>query len=159
MTKKKQQQQKEMQALYKKYQVNPLGGCLPMLIQMPFFFAFYGVLSVAIEIRQADWLWVADLSQPEQLSIRILPIAMMASQFWIQSLTPTPSTDAAQARIMKFMPLMFGFLFYSFQSGLVLYWLTSNLAGILQQVFINRMPAPADLPKIEQPRRHKKKKR
>ncbi|MBG99157.1 MAG: hypothetical protein CMN58_02280 [Solibacterales bacterium] len=156
---KKQQQQKEMQALYKKYQVNPLGGCLPMLIQMPFFFAFYGVLSVAIEIRQADWLWVADLSQPEQLSIRILPIAMMASQFWIQSLTPTPSTDAAQARIMKFMPLMFGFLFYSFQSGLVLYWLTSNLAGILQQVFINRMPAPADLPKIEQPRRHKKKKR
>ena len=154
---KKAQQQKEMQALYKKYNVNPMGGCLPMLIQMPFFFAFYSVLSVAIEIRQADWLWVTDLTQPEQLSIRVLPVAMMASQFWIQSLMPTPSTDAAQARIMKFMPLMFGFLFYSFQSGLVLYWLTSNLAGILQQVFINR--TPADLPKIEQPRRHKKKKR
>ncbi|MEZ5396339.1 MAG: YidC/Oxa1 family membrane protein insertase [Bryobacterales bacterium] len=78
-------------------------------------------------MRHADWLWVTDLSQPETLAIRILPLTMMATQFWMQSLTPTPSVDPAQARIMKFMPLMMGFIFYQFSAGLVLYWLTGNL--------------------------------
>ena len=153
---KKQQQQQETMALYKKHGVNPLGGCLPMLLQLPFFIAFYSVLTVAIEIRQAGWLWVADLSQPEQMSIRVLPVAMIASQFWMQSLTPTPAGDPAQMRIMKWMPLFFGFLFWSFSSGLVLYWLTSNLVGVLQQVVLNKLPTePLE---IDQPRRRKKKK-
>ena len=154
---KKQKQQEEMMALYKKHGVNPMGGCLPMIIQLPFFIAFYSVLTVAIEIRQAGWLWVTDLSQPEQIAIRVLPLTMVVSQFWMQSLTPTPATDPTQARLMKFMPLMFGFLFWGFSSGLVLYWLTSNLVGVLQQVILNRMPSePLE---IEQPRRRKKKKK
>ena len=154
---KKQKQQEEMMALYKKHGVNPMGGCLPMVIQLPFFIAFYSVLTVAIEIRQAGWLWVGDLSQPEQMAIRVLPLAMIASQFWMQSLTPTPGGDPTQMRLMKFMPLMFGVLFWGFSSGLVLYWLTSNLVGVLQQVILNRMPSePLE---IEQPKRRKKKKK
>ena len=90
---KKQKQQEEMMALYKKHGVNPMGGCLPMVIQLPFFIAFYSILTVAIEIRQAGWLWVTDLSQPEQIAIRVLPLTMVVSQFWMQSLTPTPTTD------------------------------------------------------------------
>ena len=154
---KKQKQQEETMALYKKHGVNPMGGCLPMVIQLPFFIAFYSVLTVAIEIRQAGWLWVGDLSQPEQMAIRVLPLAMIASQFWMQSLTPTPGGDPTQMRLMKFMPLMFGVLFWGFSSGLVLYWLTSNLVGVLQQVILNRMPSePLE---IEQPKRRKKKKK
>ena len=153
---KKAQQNEETMALYKKYGVNPMGGCLPMLLQMPFFIAFYYVLTSAIEVRHAGWLWVEDLSRPETLPIRVLPIAMVISQFWQQAITPQPTVDPAQARLMKFMPLMFGFFLYEFQSGLVLYWLTMNLVGVAQQVLLNRLPAePLE---IEQPRRRKKKK-
>lgn len=154
---KKAQQQEEMMALYKKYGVNPMGGCLAMLPMMPFFFAFYSVLTVAIEMRQASWLWVADLSLPEQISIRILPLAMVASQFWMQSTMPTPTADPSQMRLMKFMPVAMGFLFYGFSSGLVLYWLTSNVVGVLQQLMLNRLPSePID---IERPKGRRKKKR
>ena len=137
----KAKQNEELQALYKKHNANPMGGCLPIVLQMPFFFAFYKLLTVAIEMRQAEWLWVADLSNPETLAIRVLPLAMVATQFWSQSLTPTPTGDATQARVMKFMPLVFGFIFYQFQAGLVLYWLTSNCVGIGQQLLLNRLPA------------------
>ena len=136
----KAKQNQELQALYKKYNANPMGGCLPILLQMPFFFAFYKLLTVAIEVRQAEWLWVTDLSNPETLPIRVLPLAMVATQFWSQSLTPTPTADATQARLMKFMPLIFGFIFYQFQAGLVLYWLTTNCVGIGQQLILNRLP-------------------
>ena len=136
----KAKQNEELQALYKKHKVNPMGGCLPILLQMPFFFAFYKLLTVAIEMRQAEWLWVSDLSNPETLAIRVLPLAMVATQFWSQALTPTPTADAMQARMMKFMPLLFGFIFYQFQAGLVLYWLTSNCVGIGQQLLLNRLP-------------------
>ncbi len=136
----KAKQNEELQALYKKHNANPMGGCLPILLQMPFFFAFYKLLTVAIEMRQAEWLWVSDLSNPETLAIRVLPLAMVATQFWSQSLTPTPTADAMQARMMKFMPLVFGFIFYQFQAGLVLYWLTSNCVGIAQQLVLNRLP-------------------
>jgi YidC/Oxa1 family membrane protein insertase len=153
---KKAQQNEEMMALYKKYGVNPMGGCLPMVLQMPFFIAFYYVLTSAIEMRHASWLWVDDLSRPETLAIRVLPIAMIISQFWQQAITPQPTVDPAQARLMKFMPLMFGFFLYGFQSGLVLYWLTMNLVGVGQQVLLNRLPAePLD---IEKSSRRKKKK-
>ncbi len=154
---KKAQQNEELMALYKKHGVNPMGGCLPMLLMMPFFFAFYSVLPVMIEVRQASWLWVGDLSLPEQMTIRVLPLAMMASQFWMQTLTPTPGTDPAQMRLMKFMPLMMGVLFWGFSSGLVLYWLTSNVVGVLQQILLNKLPSePIE---IEQPKGRRKKKR
>ena len=140
---KKAQQNQEVMELYKKEGVNPMGGCLPMLIQLPLLYAFYKVLNVSIELRGAHWLWVGDLSQPEQLAIRVLPVVMIVTQFIMQGMTPNPGMDPSQAKMMRFMPLMFGFLFYNASSGLVLYWLTSNLVGIVQQWLINRtMPAP-----------------
>jgi len=143
---KKAQQNQEMMALYKKHGVNPMGGCLPMVLQIPFFIAFYKVLMVAIEMRGANWLWVTDLSQPEHLPIRILPVAMVISQFVMQKMTPTTSADPTQRKMMLFMPLVFGFMFYQFQSGLVLYWLASNSVGIAQQWLINKMTPAAALP-------------
>src|SRR5215831_859855 len=130
--------QKEMD-LYKANGVNPMGGCIPLLIQMPFFFAFYQVFRVAVEMRGASWLWVHDLSQAEQLPIHILPIIKIASQFFMQQMTPQPAgVDPAQAKMMKFMPLMFGMFFYNLPSGLVLYYLTSNLVGMGLQWFFNK---------------------
>ncbi|MBI1353306.1 MAG: membrane protein insertase YidC [Acidobacteria bacterium] len=154
----KQEQNEELMALYKKYNVNPVGGCLPMLLQLPFFYGFYRLLTVAIEMRQAEWLWVTDLSQPETLPIRVLPLAMMATQFWMQSMTPTPAADPAQMRVMKFMPLMMGFIFYGFQSGLVLYWLTSNLVGVAQQALLNKLPGESLDIELARPRGKKRKK-
>jgi len=140
---KKAEQNQEVMELYKKEGVNPMGGCLPLVIQLPFIYALYKVFSVSIEMRGAHWLWVADLSQPEQLPIRLLPVILVVTQFAVSKMTPNPGMDPAQAKMMAFMPLMFGFLFYNASSGLVLYWLTSNLVGILQQWMINKtMPAP-----------------
>jgi YidC/Oxa1 family membrane protein insertase len=151
----KAQQNQEIMDLYKKAGANPMSGCLPMVVQLPILYAFYKVLTVTIELRGAHWFWVMDLSQPEQLPIRILPVVMVITQFIMQQMTPTPGVDPAQARMMKFMPLMFGFFFYNVSSGLVLYWLTGNLVGILQQWLINRMmPAP----QVEAPKPVPKKK-
>jgi YidC/Oxa1 family membrane protein insertase len=142
----KQEQNQEVMALYQKHGVNPLGGCMPMALQMPFLFAFYKVFSIAIEMRGASWLWVTDLSQAETIPIRILPILMIATQFIMQKMTPTTTGgDPAQQKIMMFMPLMFGFMFYSASSGLVLYWLTGNLVNIAQQWFFNRTGVAADV--------------
>jgi YidC/Oxa1 family membrane protein insertase len=148
---KKAQQNAEIMELYKKEGANPMSGCLPMFVQIPILYAFYKVLTVTIELRGAHWLWVTDLSQPEQLAIHILPIVMVITQFIQQQMTPNPGVDPSQAKMMKFMPLMFGFFFYSMSSGLVLYWLTSNLVGILQQWLVNRhmpMPPPPEVPRI-----------
>ena len=134
----KQEQNAEVMELYKKHGVNPAGGCVPMLLQIPFFIAFYNVFTVAVEMRGANWLWVGDLSQPEHLAIKVLPLAMIASQFLMQKMTPATTTDPNQQRMMMLMPLVFGFMFYNFSSGLVLYYLTSNLVGIAQQWFFNR---------------------
>jgi YidC/Oxa1 family membrane protein insertase len=150
---KKAQQNQEIMELYKREGANPMSGCLPMIIQLPILYAFYKVLTVTIELRGAHWLWVTDLSQPEQLAIHILPIIMVISQFVMQKMTPNPSVDPAQAKMMQFMPLMFGFFFYNMSSGLVLYWLTGNLVGILQQMLINRImptpPPPASKPALK----------
>ena len=136
--------QQETMELYKKHGVNPMGGCIPMLIQLPFLWAFYKVLSVAIEMRNAPWLWVSDLSQPEHFAIRILPIVMIVSSFIMQKMTPmSAGVDPAQQKMMQFMPLMYGFFFWPASSGLVLYWLTSNLVGIAQQWFFNKTAGPA----------------
>jgi YidC/Oxa1 family membrane protein insertase len=142
----KQQQNEEVMALYKKHGANPMGGCLPMLIQIPFFIAFYNVLSVSVQLRHAEWLWVTDLSQPETLAIHILPIVMIATQFFMQKLTPQTSADPSQQRMMLMMPLVMGFFFYNLPSGLVLYYMTSNLVGIAQQWIFNKTVSPADLP-------------
>jgi len=140
---KKAEQNQEVMALYKKEGVNPVGGCLPMIIQLPFLYAFYQVLSIAIELRHAPWLWVSDLSAAETLPIHMLPIVLVVTQFFSQKLTPAAGVDPNQQRMMMLMPLMFGFMFYSMSSGLVLYYLTGNLVGIAQQLIINRfMPTP-----------------
>ena len=135
----KQEMQRETMALYKKHGVNPLGGCLPMLLQLPFFIGFYRVLISSIEMRQAPWIWwIQDLSSPESFSIKVLPLLMCGTQFLLQKMSPSTSPDPTQQKIMMFMPVMFLFFFWGLSSGLVLYWLTGNLVGIAQQMYINR---------------------
>lgn len=141
----KQQQNQEMMELYQKAGINPLGGCVPMILQMPFFFAFFKVLSVAIELRGAPWLWVGDLSQPEAHWFRILPLLMLVSQVVMQKMTPSTSADPTQQRMMMLMPIVLGAMFYGASSGLVLYWLTGNLVGIVQQYFFNKL-TPVSVP-------------
>jgi YidC/Oxa1 family membrane protein insertase len=138
---KKAEQNQETMDLYKRNGVNPMGGCMPLALQIPFFIAYYKVLSVAIEMRGAHWLWVTDLSQPETLPIHILPLLMIGTQFLLQKMTPSTTADPAQQKVMMLMPLMMGFFFYSAQSGLVLYWLTGNVVGLAQQWFFNRISA------------------
>lgn len=143
---KKADQNAEIMDLYKREGVNPMGGCFPMIIQLPFLYAIYKVLSVSISMRGASWLWVHDLSQPETLPIHILPVLMVATQFLTQQMTPSPGADPSQQKMMKFMPLIFGYIFYYLSSGLVLYYLTSNLVGIALQWVLNRSggtPPPA----------------
>ncbi|MCP4339996.1 MAG: membrane protein insertase YidC [Desulfobulbaceae bacterium] len=138
----------EMMALYKTYKVNPVGGCLPMLIQIPFFFALYRVLMAAIELRHAPFMfWINDLSAPDRLmigfdipvlhGIPVLTILMGASMYLQQKMTPT-TADPTQAKIMQFLPVIFTVMFINFASGLVLYWFVNNLLSILQQQLINR---------------------
>ena len=133
--------QAEMMGLYKKHGVNPMGGCLPLLLQMPFLFAFFSLLRVAIEVRGAPWiLWIRDLSQYDPYYV--LPVLMGVSMIAMQKMTPT-TMDPTQARIMMMMPVMLMVMFLWIQSGLMLYWLTSNLVGVGQQLFINKYWAPA----------------
>lgn len=147
----KAEQNQEVMALYKREGVNPVGGCLPLIVQLPFFYAFYRVLNIAIELRHAPWLWVVDLSSPESIPLHILPLILVGTQFLSQRMTPAAGVDPTQQRMMMLMPLMFGFMFYYASAGLVLYWLTGNLVGIGQQLLINRFmptatPPPAPAP-------------
>jgi YidC/Oxa1 family membrane protein insertase len=143
---KPQQMQQEMMRIYKEEKVNPLGGCLPILVQMPFFIALYWVLLSSVEMRQAPWLYISDLAQPDRLlgtipwigmPIGLLPILMTATSLFQVWLHPAP-TDPLQARLMWIMPLAFGFMFFFFPAGLVLYWLTNNILSIAQQYYINK---------------------
>ena len=134
----KAKQNEETMALYSKHGINPMGGCVPILLQMPFFIAFFKVLSTAIELRGAHWLWVMDLSSPETLPIRLLPVGMLVTQVLMQKMTPSPSTDPSQKTMMMLMPVVLSVMFYSASSGLVLYWLTGNVVGIVQQYFFNK---------------------
>ncbi len=138
----------EVMNLYKTYKVNPLGGCLPMVLQIPVFFALYKVLLMCIELRHAPFmLWITDLSAPDRLyigfdipyvhGIPVLTLLMGASMFLQQKMTPT-TADPTQAKIMMFLPVIFTFMFVNFASGLVLYWFVNNLLAILQQQMINR---------------------
>ena len=133
----KQQLNQEMMKLYKEKGVNPMGGCLPMVLQIPVFFALYQTLSQSIELRGASFLWISDLSATETLFFKPLVLMMGASMFFQQSMTPT-ATDNKQAQMFKFMPILFTAMFWSFPSGLVLYWLMNNILTIGQQYLINK---------------------
>jgi YidC/Oxa1 family membrane protein insertase len=139
--------QKEMMELYKRNNVNPFAGCLPMVLQIPIFVGLYNALSHAIELRHAPFaLWITDLSAPERMPlfgwhIPVMTILMGASMLVQQWLTPQQTADPAQRQVMMIMPIAFTFMFYNFPSGLVLYWLVSNLLGIAQQYVMLRAPA------------------
>ncbi len=136
----KQKMNQEVMELYKARGVSPASGCLPMLLTFPFLFAFYAMLSQAIEIRGADFLgWITDLSRPDPLYIT--PLLMGATMFWQQRITPT-SADPVQQRVMMIMPIMFTFMFLAYPSGLVIYWTLSNLWAIGQQYFTNTLLPP-----------------
>lgn len=131
-----QRLQQEMIELYKKYKINPMSGCLPILLQIPVFFALYKILTIAIELRQAPFmLWIQDLSAKDPYYI--LPILMGATMLIQQKMTPS-TADPTQQKIMLLLPVVFTFLFLSFPSGLVLYWLVNNIFGIAQQFYINQ---------------------
>jgi len=131
-----QQMQQEMMRIYREEKVNPLGGCLPILVQMPFFIALYWVLLSSVEMRNAPWIgWITDLSAKDPYYV--LPLLMTASSLVQTWLNPTPP-DPMQARMMWMMPLMFSVMFFFFPAGLVLYWLTNNILSIAQQWFINK---------------------
>ncbi|MBI5695121.1 MAG: membrane protein insertase YidC [Nitrospirae bacterium] len=126
----------EMMELYKKHKVNPMGGCLPMLVQMPVFFALYSVLNNAIELRSAPFaLWITDMSAKDPYYV--LPVLMGASMLLMQKMTPT-SMDPMQNRIMMIMPVVLTFMFINLPSGLVLYFVVSNLLSMAQQLYINK---------------------
>jgi YidC/Oxa1 family membrane protein insertase len=127
----------QMMELYKKHGANPMGGCLPMLLQIPVFFALYRVLLNADELQGAPWiLWITDLSRQDPYFV--LPILMGVTMFLQQQITPNTMTDPLQQKIFKWFPVIMTFFFLTFPSGLVLYWLTNNILSIAQQYYINR---------------------
>ncbi|MGE5208890.1 MAG: membrane protein insertase YidC [Alphaproteobacteria bacterium] len=139
----------EVMKLYKQYGINPVGGCLPMAIQIPIFFGLYQMLAQAVELRNARFLWVHDLSQPDTVAhlpvlgwpINIIPLLMAATQLWLMAMTPKTG-DPTQRRIMMFTPLMFLFFCYNFAAALALYYTAQNLFSILQFYQNKRQPMP-----------------
>ena len=144
-----QQMQQEMMRIYREEKVNPMGGCFPIMIQIPVFIALYWVLLSSVEMRNAPWaLWIHDLSSPDPFYI--LPLVMTATTMLQTALNPAPP-DPMQAKLMWFMPLAFSVMFFFFPAGLVLYWITNNVLSIAQQWIINtRMGVPPqfNLPKF-----------
>ena len=134
---KKAEMNAEMMDLYKTEGVNMYGSCLPMLIQMPLFFAYFRVLQNTVELRQAHWFWLTDLSSPDPP--HILPIIIIITMFFTQYITPAPGQDPAQRRMLAFMmPVMFGFMLWHYASGLALYWGTGNIINLVMQLGINQ---------------------
>ena len=139
----------EMMKLYKQYGINPVGGCLPMMIQIPIFFGLFKMLGQAVELRNAKFLWVKDLSQPDTIAhlpllgwpINIIPLCMAATQIWLMAMTPKTG-DPTQRRVMMFTPLIFLFICYNFAAALALYYTAQNLFSILQFYQNKRQPTP-----------------
>jgi YidC/Oxa1 family membrane protein insertase len=133
----------QMEQLRLMKEANPLGGCLPLLIQMPFLFALYSAITISIDFRQATFLWIPDLSGPEPYVfgiIRFLPLLFAGSMIVLQLLTPQPSADPLQRKMMAIgMPLFMLYILWSAPSGLLLYWLVGNIVGFLQQMMINKL--------------------
>jgi YidC/Oxa1 family membrane protein insertase len=146
---KPQEMQQQMMKIYREEKVNPMGGCFPIMIQIPVFIALYWVLLSSVEMRNAPWiLWIKDLSSPDPFFI--LPIVMTLTTMLQTALNPAPP-DPMQAKLMWFMPLIFSVMFFFFPAGLVLYWITNNILSITQQWLINtRMGVPPqfNLPKF-----------
>jgi len=142
-----QRQQKEMMAIYKEHKINPMGGCLPMLVQIPVFFALFVVLRGAIELRFSSFLWISDLSTPENLFAGVLPFPInilpifMGVTMWIQQ-RMTPTSDPQQQKMMMMMPVLFTFMFYSFPSGLSLYWSVNQVMMIFQLAWMKKFHPP-----------------
>jgi YidC/Oxa1 family membrane protein insertase len=145
----------EMMALYKAEGVNMYGSCLPMLINMPLFIAYYRVLLNAVELRQAHWYWLTDLSSPDP--IHLLPILIIVTMFLTQYITPSPGMDPAQRRMMAIMmPVIFGFMLWHFASGLALYWGTGNVINLVIQLGINQSSIGKEMHEISARRAAKK---
>jgi len=139
----------EVMKLYKDYGINPVGGCLPMMIQIPIFFGLFKMLGQAVELRNAPFLWVKDLSQPDTVAhlpglgwpINIIPLCMAATQIWLMAMTPKTG-DPTQRRVMMFTPLIFLFICYNFAAALALYYTAQNLFSIVQFYYNKRQPMP-----------------
>jgi YidC/Oxa1 family membrane protein insertase len=145
----------EISALYKKEGVNPAGGCLPMIIQLPFLYAYYKMLAIALDLRHAHWLWIHDLSAADP--IFLLPIFMVVSMLVTQRMTPQAGMDPAQQRMMNvMMPLMMGFIFFRLPAGLNLYYAESNLISIAQQAVMNRTKFGREMREMMEKRARKK---
>jgi YidC/Oxa1 family membrane protein insertase len=147
----------EISALYKKEGVNPAGGCLPLLIQMPFLFAYYRMLGVAIDLRHAPWLWIHDLASPDPL--HILPVAIVVTMFLMQRMTPQAGMDPSQQKMMNIMmPGMMGVISWNLPAGLGLYWSAGQLIGIVQQSVMNRTSLGREMREMMEKRARKKEK-
>jgi len=156
---KQQQKQQEVMAVYRSHGINPYGfsGCLPLILQLPILYAFYAVLANTIELRQAHWLWIHDLSSPDPW--HLLPIITVATMFVVQRATPMPGMDPAQRRMMNtFMPLTFGIFTWTVASGLALYWATSNVINLVQQWAMNQTPLGREIKELQLKRLRKKNK-
>jgi YidC/Oxa1 family membrane protein insertase len=133
------EQSREIAAVYARHRTSPLAGCIPALAPFVVLIAFYSVLTGIAELHGAHWLWIADLSKPEQLPVRILPLLMIGTQLLLAKITPSPTpADPRVARLMKAMPLIFGVVLYRQPSALMLYWLTSNLLQLAQQGWLGK---------------------
>ena len=153
----KAEMNEEISALYKKEGVNPAGGCLPLLIQMPFLFAYYRMLNVAMDLRHAPWMWVKDLSAPDPHYI--LPISIVVTMFFMQRLTPQAGMDPAQQKMMNIMmPAMLGLMSFNLPAGLGLYWAAGQLIGIVQQSVMNRTSLGREMRAMMEKRARKKEK-
>ena len=145
----------EIAALYKKEGVNPAGGCLPLVIQMPFLFAYYAMLGVALDLRHAHWLWIRDLSSPDPW--HLLPIGIIITMLLMQRMTPQAGMDPAQQKMMNLMmPVMLGVISWNLAAGLCLYWSEGNLIGMVQQAVINRTTLGRDMREMMAKRARKK---
>ena len=151
----KQAMNEEIAALYKKEGVNPVGGCLPLVIQMPFLFAYYRMLGVALDLRLAPWLWIRDLSSADPY--HILPIAVIVTMIIMQRMTPQAGMDPAQQRMMNvFMPLMLGYISWYLAAGLCLYWSVGNVIQMVQQQVMNRTTLGREMREMMEKRAKKK---
>ena len=132
------EQSREISELYRQHKTHPLSGCIPALGPFVLLAGLYRVLAQMPELHGAGWLWISDLSRPEQLAVRILPVILIATQWLLGKVTPNPSGDAQMNRVMQWTPLLFGILFYGQPSALMLYWATGNLLALAQQWWLAR---------------------
>jgi YidC/Oxa1 family membrane protein insertase len=143
----KEKMNQELMAFYRDNKVNPMGGCMPMFLQIPIFFALYKVLYESIELKGVPWiLWITDLTQKDPYYVT--PLIMGATMFLQQWMTPSTG-DPTQRQVMLIMPVMFTFMFLSFPSGLILYWMVNNVLSIIQQWIINRESSGEETPRTK----------